>query len=101
MEAKVSMQGICKSCENLVVREIHGEMILIPITNGEDDLQDVIFTLNQIGRAVWKKFNAKDSLCSIGTDLAEEFDTSLKDIEKDIMGFTKELLRRKILVEMH
>ena len=99
MKVGINLDKIYKPSEDVVAREIQGEFIIIPITNGVGDSEDAIFTLNETGKAVWDKLDGKKTLKSIGSELAKEFDAPLEEIEKDILGITSELLKKKMLVE--
>ena len=85
--------------EDGVAREVQGEFIIIPIASGIGDLEDEIFTLNATGRAIWDKLNGKRSLKEVASALSDEFDSSPEEIEKDVLGITEELLKRRMLVE--
>lgn len=100
METNASLNNVYAPSEEVVAREIQGEFIIIPITSGVGDLEDEIFTLNETGRAVWDKLDGKKSLKEIAQDLALDFENSVSEIEKDILGLTEELLKRKMLVEV-
>ena len=100
MSTKVTIQGIYMPSKNVVAREIEGELIMVPVTSGIGDLEDALFTLNETGRALWDKLNGKKNLTSIAKDLSLEYGVSLARVEKDILGFSQELLKRKMLVEV-
>jgi hypothetical protein len=100
MNNGVNLKNVYAPSEDVVAREIQGEFIIIPITSGVGDLEDEIFTLNETGRAIWDKLDGKKSLKEIVGELALDFEGSVSDIEKDILGLTEELLKRKMLVEV-
>ena len=99
MEAQVDLNSIYVPSEDVVAREVQGEFIIIPITSGIGDLEDEIFTLNATGRAIWDKLDGKRSLKDVTKDLSFEFEASPNEIEKDVIGLAKELLKRRMLVE--
>jgi len=99
MELKVSLKAIYAPSEDAVAREVQGEFILIPITNGIGDLEDEIFTLNQTGRAIWNKLDGKKSLQETADCLALEFEAGNAEIKEDVLGLAGELLKRKMIVE--
>ena len=99
METKVNLEGIYVPSEDVVARDVQGEFIIIPITSGIGDLEDEIFALNESGRAIWDKLNGKRSLKDVARDLSFKFEGSPKEIEKDVIGLTEELLKRRMLVE--
>lgn len=100
METKVSLDSIYRPSEDVVAREVQGEFIIIPVTSGIGDLEDEIFTLNETGRVVWDKLDGKKTLQEVVKNLEEEFEATEGGIEKDVLGITEELLKRRILVEV-
>jgi len=99
MEAKISLNAIYLPSENVVAREIQGELLLIPIISGDDENEDAIFTLNETGRLIWDKLQKKKNMKGIIVELSSEFSASGKNIQEDVAGFLKELLKRKIVVK--
>jgi hypothetical protein len=86
--------------EDVVARQIEGELILVPLTSDGGSLEDELYTLNETGRAIWERLDGKKSLGDVTAELSKEFDTPPEEIERDVLGFTAELLRRKMLVEV-
>jgi len=99
MESKVSLNAIYAPSEDVVARDIQGEFIIIPITSGIGDLEGEIFSLNETGRAIWDKLDGKRKLKDVVSLLSSEFESSPKEIEKDVLGVTEELLKRRMLIE--
>ena len=100
MEPKISLEAIYLPSEDVVAREIQGEFILIPITNGIGDLEDEIFTLNKTGQAIWSKLDGKKNLKETAECLALEFTAKSSEIKDDVLGLAGELLKRKMIVEI-
>lgn len=100
MKYNVSFDSIYKQSEDIVSREIQGEIVIVPITSGIGDLEDDLFTLNETGRVIWGKLDGKEKLKKIAKSLALDFNIPFEDIKKDISGFVKELLKRRMLVEV-
>ncbi|MFA5117365.1 MAG: PqqD family peptide modification chaperone [Candidatus Omnitrophota bacterium] len=100
MGLKVSLKAIYAPSEDVVARDVQGEFIIIPITSGIGDDEDNIFTLNETGRAVWDKLDSKKSLKEVVDCLRDEFDAPRAEIEADVLGVTKELLKRKIVIKI-
>jgi hypothetical protein len=98
MPLAINIDAIYKPSEDVVVRQIHGEMILVPIASGMGDLEDALFTLNDSAKAVWERLDGKTSLKQVARDLHVQFDAGLKDIEQDVIGIVRELCKRKMLV---
>jgi hypothetical protein len=100
MQTKLNLDTVYAPSEDVVAREVHGEFIIVPITSGIGDLEDEIFTLNETGRAIWNKLDGKNTLRSVAEALSLEFEAPAEEIEKDVFGLTKELLKRRMIIEI-
>ncbi len=85
--------------EDVVAREIEGELILVPLAAGMGDADDELYTLNETGRAIWALLDGKRSLAEVVGALAAEYDAPAGEIKADVQGLVAELSRRKMLVE--
>lgn len=99
MEAKSSLDVVYMPSEDIVAREIEDEIIIVPLVAGIGDMEDELFTLNESGRAIWVKLDGQKSLKDVIGELSAEFDVSAEELEKDVIGFVKELAGRGMLVE--
>lgn len=99
MEAKVSPDAAYVPSEDVVAREIEGELIIVPLMAGIGDMEDDLFTLNETGRAIWDRLDGKKNLKQIVAELRNEFEDQAGEIEQDVVGLTSELLKRKMVVE--
>jgi hypothetical protein len=99
-EAKVSLDGHYMPSEDIVARNIEGELIIVPLVSGIGDLEDELYTLNETGKAIWDRLNGKKKLKEVLAELSSEFEATAGEIEKDLIGMVEELVRRKILVEV-
>jgi coenzyme PQQ biosynthesis protein PqqD len=99
VENKINLNSIYKPSEDVVAREVQGEFIIIPITSGVGDLEEEIFSLNETGKMIWDKLDGKRTLKDVVKDLSLEFESPQEEIEKDILGFMEELLKRRIVIE--
>ncbi|MBW6465124.1 MAG: PqqD family protein [Brevefilum sp.] len=86
--------------EDVVAREIEGELIIIPLVAGIGDLEDELFTLNETGKAIWKQIDGQNSLETIITHLMEAYTAERDEIEQDVLGLVAELAKRKMVVEI-
>jgi hypothetical protein len=100
MNTKVDLNCVYSPSEDVVARDIQGELIIIPIVSGVGDMEDEIFTLNESGKAIWGKLDGKKSLKEVAKELSLEFETPINELEKDVLGLTEELLKRRMLVEV-
>ncbi len=94
------MNAIYAPSEDVVSREIEGELILVPLAAGMGDMEDELYSLNETGREIWRRLDGRHSLAEIAAALAEEFAAPPGQIEQDVRGLVDELLRRKMLVEI-
>jgi hypothetical protein len=97
MAVDVSPDKIYVPSEDIVAREIEGEIIIVPLVAGIGDMEDDLYTLNETGHAVWKLLDGTKTLREVAADLSEEFEGD--EIVQDVLGFVAELVRRRILVE--
>jgi hypothetical protein len=99
MKSKVNIDAAYVPSEDLVCREIEGEVIIVPLVAGMGDIEDELFTLNETGRAMWAKLDGKKSLKAVAEELSAEYEAPPGEIEKDVMGLAEELLKRKMIVK--
>ncbi|MBW1691435.1 MAG: hypothetical protein DRG87_07660 [Deltaproteobacteria bacterium] len=100
MGVKAELGATYLPSEDIVVREIEGELIIVPIVSGIGDMEDELFTLNETGRAIWEKLDGRKTLGDIIGDLSSEYEASPGEIERDVIGLAEELLKRKMLVAL-
>ena len=96
----LSMNSRYTFSEDIVAREIEGELIIVPLVAGIGDLEDELFTLNETGRAIWNQMDGKRTLGEIIQALAQEYQAPLEEIQRDVFGLVQELARRRMLVEV-
>lgn len=100
MENKVDPNGTYAPSDDVVVREIEGELIIVPLVSGIGNIEDELFTLNKTGRAIWERLDGKKSLKDLAKELSAEYEAPEGEIKRDLMGLVQELLKRRILVEV-
>jgi len=93
-----ALDAICAPSEDVVAREIEGELIIVPIASGIGDMEDELYTLNETGKAIWSRLDGKRTLRAIAAELAAEYDAPVAAIERDVTGLVAELARRKMVV---
>jgi hypothetical protein len=96
----IRMETVYAPSDDIVAREIEGELIIVPLVAGIGDLEDELFTVNETGKAIWKRLDGATSLSGVVTALVEEYDAPPVDIERDVRGLVEELVRRRMLVEV-
>lgn len=96
----IDLSKVYAPSDDVVAREIEGELIIVPLVAGIGDMEDELFTLNETGKAIWDLLDGKRSLGEVAAALAESFDSPTGEIEQDVRGLVEELVRRQMLVEV-
>jgi hypothetical protein len=94
----INLSSVFVISDDIVAREIEGELIIIPLVSGIGDLDDELFTLNDTAKAIWKQIDGKTSLETIAKNLANDFNAEQDEITQDVLGLVTELVRRRMLV---
>ncbi len=97
MEMNVTLGSICIPSEEVVVREIEGDTLIVPLAAGIVDADDELYTVNETGQAILKHLDGINTLALVAELLAENFTTSTSEIESDVLGFSAEMVKRGIL----
>lgn len=79
-----------KKDDQLVSREIAGELILVPIRAHANEL-DSIFTLNETGAWIWEQLDGEKSLAEICSGLVSEFEVNTETAEQDLLEIIQNL----------
>ena len=98
MESEIDLKSVYAASEDVVVRDIEGELIIVPLLAGVGDMETELYSLNETGRIIWGKLDGKKTLKEIGEELAKDYDALASDIEKDLVGIMKELSKRKLVI---
>ena len=83
--------------DRFVSRSIGGETFVVPVRAGVADLE-AIFTMNEIGTAIWTRIDGQKNVEELARALAAEYDVTEADAAADVAAFV-ELLASKGLVE--
>lgn len=100
MAGSLSLENIYGISEDVVAREIEGELIIVPLVAGISDLEDELFTLNDTGRAIWDRLDGRRPLQEVVQELCQEYQAEEGEIAADVLGLVGELLRRRIVLEV-
>jgi hypothetical protein len=94
----ITLDLVCAPSEDIVTRVIGDELIIVPLVSGIGDMDDELYSMNRTGRAVWSRLDGEKTLREIADELTREFDASRGVVERDLLGLTAELVRRKMIV---
>ena len=98
MDAQVSLDAVCTPSEDVVVREIEGNVIIIPVAAGIVEVEGELFTLNPTGHAIWRKLDGQRTLREVASALSRDYDAPSSDIEVDVVAFADALRQRRLVV---
>lgn len=99
MSMKIDLGRVYRPSEDVVVREIEGEIVIVPLVAGIGDLEDELFTLNETGRAIWSRIDGRRTLAAVVRELADEYNAPDGIIQEDVVGLLQELLDRRMIVD--
>ena len=85
--------------EDVIARDMDGELLIVPLVGGMGDIEDAIFSLNETGRAIWDRLDGRATLRQIAAALSDEYAAPIGQIESDVQGLLEELIKRKMVVE--
>jgi predicted deacylase len=97
MSDEVTLATICAPSDDVVAREIEGEIIIVPLVAGIGDADDELYTLNETGHAIWRRLDGEHTLDQIVAELAGEYDVEPDVIQADVLGFAAAMTERGIL----
>jgi len=95
----IRMDGIYAPSDDVVAREIEGELIIVPLVAGIGDMEDELYALNESGKAIWDRLDGERDLGGVVAALAQDYDAAPSEIGHDVLGLVEELVRRRMLVE--
>lgn len=98
VEQYVVLNSVCAKSDNIVSRKIEGEILIVPLVGGIGDTDGELYTLNTTGQEIWDRVDGDKTLRDIACALADEYSSTLGDLEADVLGFTAELVHRGFLV---
>jgi hypothetical protein len=99
METSITLDAIYVPSQDVVYREIEGEIIIVPLASGMGDTDDELYSLNETGQAIWAQLDGRRSLRDVAAALSAQYEAPAAEIETDVLGLVGELVRRRMLVE--
>lgn len=96
----IGLEKVYAISDDVVAREIEGELIIVPLIAGIGDMEDELFTLNETGKEIWRLLNGKNNLHEVVTALSTKYHAHPGEIEEDVIGLVQELTNRRILIDV-
>ena len=72
--------------DDLVTRDVAGEIIIVPIKGHVGDLEGV-FTLNEVGAMLWRLIDGKTTARQLIEAVCDEYHVGDGEAEKDVVDF--------------
>jgi len=94
----LTTESVLIHSDDIVSREIEGELLIVPIASGIGDMEDELYTMNATGKCIWQLINGIRTIGEIVTELSNNYSGSTDEITKDVLGISGELVNRKILL---
>jgi len=69
---KMNINAVYVVSDEVVAREIEGELIIVPLTSNVGDMEDELYTLNETGKVIWQRLDGKTSLNDLIARLSDE-----------------------------
>jgi coenzyme PQQ biosynthesis protein PqqD len=98
MSEELTRNTICMQSEDVVSREIEGELILIPLNLNVSEEAEELFNLNNSARAIYELCDGENTLGDVIDHVQEKFSGSAEEIEENVLGFCKMLVNKHIFV---
>ena len=98
MSERIDLERVYAPSDDVVVREIEGEIVIVPLASGIADVEDELFTLNETGREIWSRIDGSRPLADVVEDLASRYEAPVGRIRHDVLGICQELLARQMIV---
>ena len=88
---------VLRKNKNMVTRVIDDETILLPIYKNSKEI-NCIYTLNRVASRVWEMIDGKRTVLEIKAKALKEFDTTPKEVDKEMQKLLKDLKEIKAVV---
>lgn len=82
--------------QDVVSRQIDGELIIVPVRRGVGDLNS-LYTLNSVGCVLWDFMAEGHTLPELVSHVCEEFEVSSAQALPDIESFLDSMMQEKLV----
>lgn len=98
VQDRISPDLILARSEDVVMREINGELLIIPLVAGIGDLEEELYSLNDTAKAIVDKVDGVRSVSAIIAELEQDYQAEPQVLAQDVLGLLQEMCTRKLLV---
>jgi hypothetical protein len=82
--------AVVRKNKDMVTRVFDDEAILLPMYKTSEEI-NCIYNLNKVASRVWELFDGKRTLREIKNILLKEYDTTPKELDKELKALLKDL----------
>jgi Coenzyme PQQ synthesis protein D (PqqD) len=100
MPSSVSEGQVFRPSDDVVVRDMEGQLIIVPLVAGVGDLEAELFSLDKTGRAIWDRLDGQRSVAEVVKELQSEYDDPEGEMTGHVQGLLSELAKRGMVVEV-
>lgn len=93
----IDITAVYKTSDNLISREIEGDLVIVPLDSGMGDINSELYSLNQTGMLVWQKLDGMTPLNKIIDSTALDFNVPTDKIRQDIIDLITDLLGKNLI----
>lgn len=90
---------VIQRVEEVVEREVAGEVFLVPIRGRLADLQE-LFVLNEVGSWLWARLDGRRTIAELAAGVAAEFEVDESRAREDTAAFLEDLLEAGLVREV-
>lgn len=99
MSTGIRGERVFRKNQDILMRTVAGETILVPIRGRIADMQR-IFTLNPVGAFIWSQINGELTAADIDARIQEEFDVCAEESRTDLEDFLDRLRNAGLIEEV-
>ena len=92
----LSQETRYKRNQEVVSRDIQGELVIVPIRSGVGDLNS-LYTLNPAGSVLWDFMNEGHTIGEMVERVCDEFDVTATQAQSDIETFLDSLMAEELI----
>lgn len=100
MKNTINLKNHYTVSDEVISKEIEGEIVIVPLESGIGKLDESIFSLNKTGKIIWDMLDGSMSIEKIIDNLSSEFSESKKTIGSDVIELVTTLVNKGFIVEI-
>jgi len=100
MDIDVQMDSIFTVSDNIIAKNIEGQLMIVPLISGVGNLDEEMFQLNSTGTAVWQMLDGKTRLSDIVSRLSKEYEADHETIKQDVIALMETLIKKNFIFKV-